>query len=61
MKPLGDLILIKENERSETTKSGIILPDSVDDGYVYGTVISVGPGLFTNSGIKIPLFFVKID
>ena len=46
MKPLGDLVLIKEHDRVETTKSGIIIPDSVDGNYVYGDIIAVGPGLF---------------
>ena len=55
MKPLGDLVLIKEHDRVETTKSGIIIPDSVEGNYVYGDVIAVGPGLFSASGIKIPM------
>ena len=55
MKPLGDLVLIKEHNRVETTKSGIIIPDSVEGNYVYGDVIAIGPGLFSASGIKIPM------
>ena len=55
MKPLGDLVLIKEEKRTDVTKGGIILPDSVDDSYIYGKVISVGPGLFTANGTKIPM------
>lgn len=55
MKPLGDLVLIKENEKAQMTSGGIILPDSVDDSYVYGTVVSIGPGLYTANGVKIPM------
>ena len=55
MKPLGDLVLVKENEKTDVTKGGIILPDSVDDSHIYGTVIAAGPGLFTQTGDRIPM------
>jgi len=55
MKPLGDRVLIKERKKEETTKSGIIIPDSIEGNYAYGDVISVGPGLFSASGISIPM------
>ena len=55
MKPLGDLVLVLENDRQEVTKSGIIIPDSAGTGHIYGTAIAVGPGLFTQTGDKIPM------
>ena len=55
MKPIGDLVLIQMKEKKETTKSGIILTDSAQAGYMYGDVISVGTGLYTQTGDKIPM------
>ena len=55
LKPIGDLILIKEQEKIDKTTSGIIIPDSVENDYVYADVISTGPGLFTQTGDRIPM------
>ena len=55
MKPIGDQILIKEKERADKTESGIILVDGPDEEFVYADVISVGPGLFTQTGNRIPM------
>ena len=55
LKPIGDLILIKEQEKIDKTTSGIIIPDSVENDYVYGDVVSTGPGLFTQTGDRIPM------
>ena len=54
MKPMGDQLLLKAKENQETTKSGIILTGA-DTTYGYAEVISVGPGLFTATGDKIPM------
>ena len=55
LKPIGALILIKEQEKIDKTTSGIIIPDSVENDYVYADVISTGPGLFTQTGDRIPM------
>jgi len=55
LKPIGDLILVKEQEKIDKTTSGIIIPDSVENDYVYADVISTGPGLFTQTGDRIPM------
>ena len=55
MKPIGDQVLIQEKERAYKTESGIILVDGPDDEFVYADVISVGPGLFTQTGSRIPM------
>ena len=34
LKPIGDLILVKEQEKIDKTTSGIIIPDSVENDYV---------------------------
>ena len=55
LKPIGDLILVKEQEKIDKTTSGIIIPDSVENDYVYADVIATGPGLFTQTGDRIPM------
>jgi len=55
MKPIGDLVLIEMQAKKEKTKSGIILTDSAQEGYQYATVASVGTGLYTQTGDKIPM------
>jgi len=54
MRPMGDQLLLKAKEDQTTTKSGIILTGT-DAAYGYAEVISVGPGLFTATGDKIPM------
>jgi chaperonin GroES len=55
MKPIGDLVLLQEHKKEDTTQSGIILVDGIEGDYVYADVIAVGPGLFTQTGDRIPM------
>ena len=62
MQPMGDQVLILEQEKSDKTKSGIILVDAgYDEEFVYANVIAVGPGLFTQTGNRIPMSVKKDD
>ena len=54
MKPMGDQILLKKQSGQETTKSGIILTANAAN-YEYANVEAVGPGLFTQTGDRIPM------
>ena len=56
-KPLGDRVLLKEIEgEAQTTASGIIIPDSAKTEDVKrAKVESVGPGIYTQSGVVIPM------
>ena len=54
MKPMGDQILLKKQSGQETTKSGIILTANAAN-YEYADVEAVGPGLFTQTGDRIPM------
>ena len=54
MKPIGDLVLLELDEIKEKTKSGIILMDN-KTGYITAKVSSIGPGLFTQTGNRIPM------
>ena len=61
MQPMGDQVLIKQQERADKTESGIILVDGPDEEFVYADVIAVGPGLFTQTGNRIPMSVKKGD
>jgi len=60
MKPMGDQLLLKAQETQTKTKSGIILT-ATNDVYGYADVIDVGPGLFTQTGDRIPMTIKKGD
>jgi chaperonin GroES len=54
-KPLGDRILVKATLNEEQTKGGIIIPSSISSDALRGEVVSVGNGLYTQAGVKIPM------
>ena len=57
-KPLGDRILVRPDSKNEEKKSkgGLILTDSIQRGTkVYGEVVSVGTGIFSQNGERIPI------
>lgn len=56
-KPLGDRILVRPHQKQETkTSSGIILTESSSQSQkVYGDVVSIGTGIFSQSGERIPM------
>ena len=58
MKPVNDKIVVKPNEKNEeeTTDSGIILPDTVNDGSLLeGEVIAAGNMIYSSTGDAIPI------
>jgi chaperonin GroES len=55
LKPLGDRVVIKPATREETTKSGIVLPDTAKEKPQRGTVIAVGEGRKDDDGDRIPV------
>jgi chaperonin GroES len=54
-RPLYDRILVERVELEETTKGGIILPDTAKEKPQQGKVIAVGQGKRTEDGKIIPL------
>ena len=60
--PIGDKVLIKEIEEDKKTKTGIILPDSMNDdkGLKEGKVVAVGEGKFVDDEL-VELFVQKGD
>ena len=58
LKPVNDKIVVKENEKNkeEKTASGIILPDTVQDGMLLeGEVVAASEGMYSAQGTMIPL------
>lgn len=44
LRPLGDRVVLKQTEKEETTKSGIILAAKAQEKPVTAEVVAVGPG-----------------
>lgn len=53
--PLGDRVLVKPLEREETTKSGIVLPDTAKEKPQEGAIVAVGSGRVLDDGTKIAM------
>ena len=50
IRPLQDRILVKRIEEEETTKGGIIIPDTAKEKPQEGKVVAVGKGKVTDDG-----------
>ena len=61
LRPLQDRILVKRVEEEETTKGGIIIPDSAKEKPAEGVITSVGKGKIADDGKLIPLEVKKGD
>ena len=55
IRPLGDRVLVKAVERAEQTKSGIFLPDTVQEKPQEAVVVAVGNGKLLDNGTRIPI------
>ena len=55
LKPLYDRVLVKRLGSEETTKGGIIIPDSAKEKPLEGEVVAVGSGRVLNNGEIRPL------
>src|SRR5438270_13386909 len=53
--PLHDRILVRRIEEGETTRGGIIIPDSAKDKPQEGEVVSTGKGKINEDGKVFPL------
>jgi chaperonin GroES len=54
--PLGDKVLVRPESKEEKSKGGLILTDAVQRGQkVYGEVVAVGTGIFSQNGNRIPI------
>lgn len=53
IKPLADRILVIPDKAEEKTSSGLFLPEGAKDKPNIGTVIAVGEGKITDSGVSL--------
>ncbi len=53
--PLFDYVLVKPLQETQTTPSGIVLPDSVKEKPQIGQIMAVGPGAVNDHGQKMPI------
>ena len=62
-KPLGDRVIVKPIQVEEAkSKSGLILSDSSNlSQKLYGEVIEIGTGIFSQSGQRIPMTVKRGD
>ena len=62
IKPLDDRVLIETISQEEKTKSGIVLPDTIDkEKPEQGKVVAVGLGRINSNGKRIPMSIKKGD
>ena len=50
LRPLGDRVVVQPTPREETTKSGIVIPDTAKEKPQEGKVVAVGPGRVLDDG-----------
>ena len=56
LKPLGNKVILEAASKEEVTKSGIIIPDTVDkEKPEQATVLAVGDGKVGKDGNRIPI------
>ena len=53
--PLQDRIIVEPGAPEQTTKSGIVLPDTAQEKPQAGRVLAVGPGKVTDDGKQLPM------
>ena len=61
IQPLHDRVIVKRVEEEETTKGGIIIPDTAKEKPMEGVVVAVGSGRIEEEGKKTPLEVKKGD
>ena len=61
IRPLHDRILVKRVKEEETTKGGIIIPDTAKEKPIEAKVVAVGTGRILDSGEVRPLAVKKDD
>jgi len=52
IRPLGEKVLIKRLDAEETTKGGIVLPDTAKEKPQKGKVLAVGDGKLLDDGTR---------
>ncbi len=56
LRPIGDHVIVKSLANEEVSKSGIVLPDTIDkERSERGEVVAVGPGKVLENGSRSPM------
>ncbi len=55
LRPLGDKVIVRPEAGEETTKSGIVLPDTAKEKPQEGIIIGVGTGRVLDNGERVAL------
>ena len=50
LRPLGDRVVVEPTSGDETTKSGIVIPDTAKEKPQEGKILAVGPGRVLDDG-----------
>ena len=53
--PLGDRVVVQPASREETTKSGLVIPDTAKEKPQRGTIVAVGAGRKDDDGDRIAI------
>merc|ERR1712244_184350 len=62
IKPMMDRVLIKKFQAPKKTTGGLYLPESAQkDEIPQGIVTAVGPGMFNQEGVRIPMTLKEGD
>ena len=54
IQPLGDRVVVKAMEETETMRGGLIIPDTAKEKPQQGKIVAVGPGRF-EKGDRVPM------
>ena len=54
IKPLEDRVLVAPLEAEQTTKSGLVIPDTAKEKPQEGEILAVGPGRIDDKGNRVP-------
>ena len=55
VRPLGDRVLVRRLEDTETTRNGLFIPDSAKEKPQQAEVVAVGDGRLNDEGDRMPL------
>lgn len=54
LSPLNDIVLLRRQDKSETTASGIVLPGNAAEESNFAVVVATGPGKMLDTGVRHP-------
>jgi chaperonin GroES len=61
VRPLQDRVLVERIDAEETTRGGIVIPDTAKEKPQTGRVLAVGKGKVTEQGKRLPLTVKRGD